>query len=124
MITPAQYFKHPGASQEAIDNATDLLERVNALLEEESCPIPSPKVNSGWRPPAHNAKVGGAPNSRHMTGEAIDLGDPDGKLGDWALENPEILVSHGIWCEHPEATPTWLHCQIVPPRSGMRFFYP
>jgi len=121
MITLPTYFKHSGASQEVIDNATELLEKVNAFLAESPF---DPKVSSGWRPPAHNAKVGGAPNSKHMTGEAIDLADPEGKLGDWVMENVEVLVKHGIWCEHPDATPTWLHCQIVPPRSGRRFFYP
>lgn len=31
------------------------------------------RVNSGYRCPAHNRKVGGVSNSRHMSGEAVDL---------------------------------------------------
>ncbi|WP_250632106.1 D-Ala-D-Ala carboxypeptidase family metallohydrolase [Rhodoflexus caldus] len=32
-----------------------------------------PKINSGYRTPAHNAKVGGAESSCHMEGKASDL---------------------------------------------------
>lgn len=30
-------------------------------------------ITSGYRDPAHNARVGGAPRSRHMVGDAVDL---------------------------------------------------
>jgi hypothetical protein len=30
-------------------------------------------VNSGWRPPAHNAEVGGATSSDHLEGAAADI---------------------------------------------------
>ena len=31
------------------------------------------KVSSGYRSPAHNAEVGGAPNSDHLSGNAVDF---------------------------------------------------
>lgn len=33
-------------------------------------------VNSWYRSPSHNAKVGGVKNSRHLTGEACDISLP------------------------------------------------
>jgi len=35
-------------------------------------------VNSGFRTYAHNAKVGGATDSQHLYGKAIDIATPDG----------------------------------------------
>lgn len=38
------------------------------------------KVNSGYRCPTHNARVGGAKQSMHMTGLAADLAPVDGDI--------------------------------------------
>jgi hypothetical protein len=82
-------------------------------------------VSSGWRPPAVNANTpNAAPNSKHMTGQAIDLYDPDGDLDEWALANQQVLKDLGLWLEHPSATKGWCHVQTMPPRSGNRVFYP
>lgn len=83
------------------------------------------KVNSGWRPAGVNAATpGAAPRSKHMTGEAIDISDPEGDLDEFCLDHPELLQTIGLWQEHPSATKGWCHVQIVPPRSGKRVFYP
>ena len=36
------------------------------------------RVNSGFRTRAHNARIGGVPNSYHTKGMAADLGNPSG----------------------------------------------
>jgi LAS superfamily LD-carboxypeptidase LdcB len=83
------------------------------------------KVNSGWRPAAVNkATAGAAPRSKHMTGQAIDISDPDGDLDDWCMEHPEVLQTIGLWLEHPSATKGWTHLQTCPPKSGKRIFHP
>lgn len=82
-------------------------------------------VNSGWRPPEVNtATPGAAMFSRHMTGQAIDISDPEGDLDEWCLSHQDTLAGIGLWLEHPASTKGWCHVQTVPPKSGNRVFYP
>jgi hypothetical protein len=129
MISLADYWmgrdeKYPAALNAGIEaNAIDLLARVNSLLAVFG---EYRTVNSGWRPPEVNA---GTPNaalrSKHMTGNAIDLSDPDGDLDEWCSENDgSRLIQYGLYMEHPAATKGWCHLQNLPPKSGKRVFYP
>ena len=105
-------------------NAALTVQLANALLARFG---QGRKVNSGWRPPAFNATVpNAAPNSKHMTGQAIDLADPEGDLDDWLMsqEGQQAMTELGLWHEHPAATKGWAHIQTVPPKSGRRTFYP
>ncbi len=83
-------------------------------------------VSSGWRPPAVNAATPRAAKmSKHLTGEAIDLYDPDDALDAWLMGAGQAeLVRLGLWLEHPDATPRWTHVQTRPPGSGNRVFRP
>lgn len=104
-------------------SALRLLEIVNDLLA--AYPGPTPAINSGWRPPSYNATVpGAARRSRHMTGQAIDLDDDEGRLKAWLQDHPQMLDRYGLWMEHPAATKGWVHLQSMPPASGCRVFYP
>lgn len=83
------------------------------------------RVNSGWRPPSVNAATpNAATRSKHMSGHAIDISDPEGDLDEWCMDNEETLQTIGLWLEHPSATKGWCHVQTVPPKSGKRVFYP
>ena len=75
----------------------------------------------GFRPQACTV---GAPNSNHKVGRAVDRYDPDGKIDAWCMAHQDRLAAHGIWLEHPSATPGWSHWQSVGVRSGNRVFYP
>lgn len=120
----------------AIERAANrTVELVASFLEEAArCNVPMVRnartgsiINSGWRPPQVNAATpGSAPNSKHMSGQAVDLYDPDGDLDEWAMsvDGLETLTKLGLWMEHPSATKGWCHLQTVPPRSGNRVFYP
>jgi hypothetical protein len=112
-------------------NSMELLRRVNALLDDPALePIEAAgdkHVNSGWRPAWYNAQIAtAAPKSKHITGEAIDIADPDGELDDYLFtaEGRELLDKYGLWMEHPLSTKGWCHLQSVAPRSGNRVFIP
>lgn len=115
-------------------NAKTLTERVNrllmAFLKETGF---SRVLRSGWRPAGFNASFvhldanrvavrGGAPHSKHMTGEAVDVADNDGKLDAWLTD--EKLAEFGLYREAPGSTPSWCHLQSCAPHSGHRTFFP
>jgi hypothetical protein len=141
VITLADYWMgrdatHPLDMTPQIErNAFLLLELVDKVLvlakgagvTFERHPKTGTIVSSGWRPPAVNAETPRAAfRSKHMTGQAIDLFDPDGDLDEWLLtdDGKRVLKDLGLWMEHPAATKGWSHLQSVPPRSGSRVFYP
>lgn len=55
-----------------LDNTIDkrLVDVLDAIRERIGQPI---YINSGYRCPAHNAEVGGVPNSQHVEGTAADI---------------------------------------------------
>lgn len=116
--------------KENADKTVTLTNALLAVLAAENVPLekhPQTQtvIASGWRPPQINGQVkGAAVRSKHMTGEAIDLYDPEGAIDDYLMDHPQVLLSLGLYLEHPSATKNWSHVQIVPPRSHNRVFYP
>lgn len=78
-------------------------------------------VSSGARCAAVNAKWGGKVRSAHLQGRAIDF-----------VRTPELLafcttfnlIMFGLYMEHPDSSPTWLHLTDRAPPSGRRIFRP
>lgn len=75
--------------------------------------------------------------SKHMTGYACDFADADKKLAHWVFDNLDWCKENGFyfenfgmnistnkWDSKCDKTPTWLHIQIVPPKSGRTVFNP
>lgn len=60
--------------------------------------------------------------SKHLSAQACDILDRDGSLMAWCKANVTILEAVGLWVEAD--TKGWVHFQVVPPRSGNRFFKP
>ena len=117
-------------SHEAIANLTNLCKWLEVLRERAASPGPSKRrgapiiINSGYRSPQLNRKIGGAPNSNHLTGCAADIRVENMEqliryaaiLLDYAKESKqefdELLIernSHGA---------IWLHFAVRP--SGNR----
>ena len=46
---------------------------VNKLLDPLREKVGAIRINSGYRTPAHNKQIGGATNSQHCKGEAVDM---------------------------------------------------
>jgi len=122
-------------SKEIKENAIILLNKVNKLVTLVRKPFNfSWSVTSGWRPAAYNASIGGSLRSRHITGEAIDLHDPDFWLQrHLTIENPDLLrvcdlaMEDPAYCMYENADKSrggWVHLQSVLPRSGNRVFIP
>lgn len=134
MITLTDYFMGRDRkyahelTDEITNNAMTTVARANLLIarfKDSTKDIEFRKVTSGWRPPEVNANTpNSAVRSKHMTGQAVDLADPEGDFDQWALDNPHVLEQIGLWQEHPSATRGWLHIQCVPPKSNRRVFFP
>lgn len=58
---------------EAQVNLKELALNLQALRDELGLPI---VINSGYRSPAHNKRVGGAKSSQHLLGKAADIRVP------------------------------------------------
>jgi hypothetical protein len=113
---------------EIVSNAKKTVDLANLLLQEFQAEtgLQIETVASGWRPPVVNgATANAATGSRHLTGRAVDLRDTPGRdFARWCLRNLDRMESIGLWMEDPQWTPTWVHLQIVPPRSGNRVYVP
>ena len=145
MLLPSDYWMgrdalYPHAINDVIcNNAALLLGRVNLLLSWALAENIRPALDattgnhvaSGWRPPEINdATSNAAKQSRHLTGEAIDLRDNGTRdMARWCLRNRDALEEIGLWMEDPQWTHTppgqpWVHLQSVPPGSRRRVYVP
>lgn len=143
MISLNDYLMGRGAglAPELGANAMRTIQQANMLLAHYFNHNPDaarPQVASGYRTPLINADTrGAAPNSLHMTCEAIDLTDMpcliEGRmrvrpLARWCVANLHVLADLDLWMEDPRATQgttrSWVHVQTRAPRSGLRVFIP
>lgn len=65
----------------------DTLDVLEAVRTHFDAPV---VINSGYRCPAYNAKIGGAPSSQHTLGRAADIrvqGVEPGDVYDWLAAN-------------------------------------
>jgi zinc D-Ala-D-Ala carboxypeptidase len=75
------------------------------------------KVNSGYRAPAVNQKVGGSPTSDHCKGQAADIeipGVPNVNLARWIVENLEFTQVILEFYTPGVADSGWVHVSYDP----------
>lgn len=88
-------------TQKAIDLCMNVFEPIRTHLGK---PI---KINSGFRSLAVNKRLGGAKNSQHCFGEAMDLDIQDKEVFDWIKDNvnfDQLIYEHGT-----DHAPQWIH---------------
>ena|SRR3990167_1663239 len=133
MITMATYWndresRYRSECTEVIQqNARKTVDAINRLLTvfEGEMLVSRDVCNSGWRPKSVNdATANAAKTSKHLTAEAGDIADTDRVLAQWCVNHANVLAECGLYCEDFRWTPTWVHFQTVPPKSGKRIYIP
>lgn len=126
-------------SPEYVGNVQTIVTRTNRLLEKFG---QYRAVSSGIRTKADHQRIYDEKNkkrkaqglpelkipwgSKHLSCQAVDLADADGKLKAWlkTSEGLKAMEDIGLWQEDPSTTDTWVHVQCVAPASGKRVFMP
>ena len=123
MISLQELNPHKYPTTPEVDkNLQVLLDRLNVVRGVWGKPM---IVTSGLRSEADQQRINpSAPQSKHLTGQAADISDPDGSLKEWVKANLPLMARVGLWMEEFSHTPTWVHFQTVAPRSGNRIFIP
>jgi uncharacterized protein YcbK (DUF882 family) len=97
-FTLAEYTKSQTALRNDIDNIPndDHLEAAKALFEKVVQPARDrfgpTVINSGYRGPELNEKVGGSPSSQHCLGQAVDIECPgiaNAEIAEWITKNTD-----------------------------------
>ena len=95
---------------------------VNILRHE--CGLPF-VITSGVRSKEDQLKINPKnPKSAHTLAAACDILDKDRKIWVWCMDNLDCVIEAGIYLESKNFTPTWVHMQIIAPKSGNRVFLP
>ena len=97
-FTLAEYTKSQTALRNDIDNTPNdaHLEAAKALFEQVVQPVRDrfgpTVINSGYRGPELNEKVGGSPTSQHCLGQAVDIECPgiaNADIAEWISKNTD-----------------------------------
>lgn len=94
---------------DVLRNLIELAKNLQVLRDEVKKPI---KITSGYRPAQHNAKIGGATKSRHITGQAADF-KIEGYTPKQVAEVIEKLIAEGRMKQGGIGTySTWTHYDV------------
>ena len=77
--------------QEVFNNIQKLANQLQIIRNKVGVPI---KINSGYRSPEHNTKIGGSKTSQHLLGKAADI-VIDGYTPDEVADLIEELIESG-----------------------------
>ena len=115
-----ELIKSPTADRYGISNDPEIEHLVNLTVVTHKILQPVREhfgvitVNSGYRSPSLNAKVGGSGKSQHCNGEAVDfeqMGTPNAEVAKWISQNLEFdqLILE-FYDPKKGANSGWVHC--------------
>ena len=122
-ITYAEAIHSNTAKRRGIDNTPNPTQVENMKLTAEKIFEPLRKfvggpikVNSFFRSPELNTKIGGSKTSQHCKGQAIDIDDVFGyktnaEMYNWIKENLDF--DQMIWEFGDDDNPNWVHVSYV-----------
>jgi hypothetical protein len=111
MITLSQFAKGATIPAELVPNAQITVNVLNAVFEA----FPGVFLfSSGYRTPAHNAAVGGVPDSFHVKGFAGDFYPNDGNFAKYKSGVISILDRFGFELIDESKKPNAAHFHIEP----------
>ena len=113
-LSRAEFERSDAATNYGINNSMNSGQLAKAIALAENCfepirehlgkPI---RVNSGYRSPAVNKRIGGALTSQHSLGEAIDLDLHDRDLFEWIIDN--VVFDQLIYEAGNDTEAAWFH---------------
>jgi zinc D-Ala-D-Ala carboxypeptidase len=122
-FTLEELIASPTATRLKIDNTPsqdvirNLQQTVTYILQPARNHFGPLKVNSGYRSPELNVAIGGAKNSDHTRGQAVDFevpGTPNNVLAQWVADNcpyDQIILEFFIT---GQANSGWVHASYTP----------
>ena len=98
------------ATREHVINLVNLCNYILQPVRDEFGPI---RINSGYRSPALNSKVGGSKTSQHCNGEAADfessrISNPE--LATWIAKNLDFDQLILEFYDGKDPNSGWIHC--------------
>jgi hypothetical protein len=113
-LSRAEFERSDAAIKHGINNSMNSGQLAKAMALAINCfepirehlgkPI---RVNSGYRSPAVNKRIGGALTSQHSLGEAIDLDLHDRDLFEWIIDN--VVYDQLIYEAGNDTEAAWFH---------------
>jgi hypothetical protein len=113
-LSREEFERSDAATNYGISNSMNSGQLAKAMALAENCfepirehlgkPI---RVNSGYRSPAVNKRIGGALTSQHSLGEAIDLDLHDRDLFEWIIDN--VVFDQLIYEAGNDNEAAWFH---------------
>lgn len=121
-----QWKEHIFPREDVRDNIQKTARKLQDVRNIIGCPL---RITSGYRPAAYNKQIGGAPNSYHTKGLAVDFRPApiDGELIPCDLVRAILkdnLHDLGIRMERLPSGSPWVHIDLGEPGPTGRYFRP